>query len=138
MGYTTKFEGEFIITPYPTEEFVETINFFSSKRHDEEQYPGIWCQWIINSNGRLLWNGGEKFYYYVEWLQYLIDEYFKPQGYELNGKINYRGERLDDIGMIYIKENNIQQICGRYDMNENELILSVTIDNDKKVVYEVW
>ena len=27
---------------------------------------------------------------------------------------------------------NIQQICGRYDMNENELILSVTIDNDKK------
>ena len=62
----------------------------------------------------------------------LIDEYFKPQGYELNGKINYRGERLDDIGMIYIKENNIQQICGRYDMNENELILSVTIDNDKK------
>ena len=48
------------------------------------------------------------------------------------------GERLDDIGMIYIKENNIQQICGRYDMNENELILSVIIDNDKKVVYEVW
>lgn len=74
----------------------------------------------------------------IEWLQYLIDEYFKPQGYELNGKINYRGERLDDIGMIYIKENNIQQICGRYDMNENELILSATIDNDKKVVYEVW
>ena len=90
MGYTTKFEGEFIITPYPTEEFVETINLFSSKRHDEEQYPGIWCQWIINSNGRLLWSGGEKFYFYIEWLQYLIDEYFKPQGYELNGKINYR------------------------------------------------
>ena len=39
----------------------------------------------------------EKFYFYIEWLQYLIDEYFKPQGYELNGKINYRGERLDDI-----------------------------------------
>ena len=61
MGYTTKFKGEFIITPYPTEEFVETINLFSSKRHNEENYPGIWCQWIINSNGRLLWNGGEKF-----------------------------------------------------------------------------
>ena len=102
MGYTTKFEGEFIITPYPTEEFVETINLFSSKRHDEGNYPGIWCQWIINSNGRLLWNGGEKFYYYVEWLQYLLDEYFKPQGYELNGKVNYRGERLEDMGMIYI------------------------------------
>ncbi len=137
MGYTTKFEGEFIITPYPTEEFVENINSFSSKRHDEEQYPGIWCQWIINSNGKVAWNGGEKFYHYVEWLQYLIDEYFKPQGYELNGKVNYRGERFEDIGMIYIKENNIQQICGRYDVNENELILSVTMDANGKVEKEI-
>ena len=137
MGYTTKFKGEFIITPYPTEEFVETINLFSSKRHDEENYPGIWCQWIINSNGRLLWNGGEKFYYYVEWLQYLIDEYFKPQGYELNGKVNYRGERLEDMGVIYIKGNNVKQICGRYDVNENEVILSVTMDANGKVDKEI-
>ena len=116
---------------------VETINLFLSKRHDEENYPGIWCQWIINSNGRLLWNGGEKFYYYIEWLQYLIDEYFKPQGYELNGKVNYRGERLEDMGMIYIKGNNVKQICGRYDVNENELILSVTMDANGKVEKEI-
>ena len=138
MGYTTKFEGEFIIVPYPSEEFVENINSFSSKRHDEEQYPGIWCQWSINSNGKLVWNGGEKFYHYVEWLQYLIDEYFKPRGYELSGKVNYRGERFEDIGTIYVKGNNIQQIFGRYNMNKNELILSVTMDTNEKVVYEVW
>ena len=75
MGYTTKFKGEFIITPYPTEEFVETINIFSSKRHDEE--------------------------------------------------------------MIYIKGNNVKQICGCYDVNENELILSVTIDANGKVEKEI-
>lgn len=137
MGYTTKFEGEFIITPYPTEEFIEKVNSFSSKRHDEKQYPGIWCQWIINSNGKLSWNGGEKFYHYIEWLQYLIDEYFEVQGYELSGKVNYRGERLEDIGMIYIKGNNIKQMCGRYDVNENELILSVTMDINGKVKQEI-
>lgn len=65
MGYTTKFEGEFTITPYPTEEFVENLNLFSSKRHDEEQYPGIWCQWIINLNDKLAWNGGEKLWWYI-------------------------------------------------------------------------
>lgn len=73
MGYTTKFKGEFEITPYPSAELMEMINFFASNRHDEKECPGIWCQWIINSNGRLLWNGGEKFHHYIEWLQYLID-----------------------------------------------------------------
>ena len=39
MGYTTKFKGEFIITPYPTEEFGETINLFSSKGMMKEIIP---------------------------------------------------------------------------------------------------
>lgn len=137
MGYTTKFKGEFAIAPHPSAEFIEKINLFSSKRHDEKRYPGIWCQWIINSNGNLSWNGGEKFYYYTEWLQYLVDEYFKPQGYELNGKVNYRGERFEDIGVIYIRANNIKQICGRYDVDEDELIVLVAMDIKGKVEHEI-
>ncbi len=127
MGYTTKFKGGFAITPPPSEDFIEKINVFSSKRHDEKLYPGIWCQWVINSNGKLVWNSEEKFYYYIEWLQYLIDEYFIPQEYELNGKVNYRGERFEDIGVIYIKSNDIKQIYGSYDMTNDELIMSVTM-----------
>lgn len=137
MGYTTKFKGEFTITPHPSSEFIEKINLFSSKRHDEKQYPGIWCQWIINSNEKLSWNGAEKFYSYTEWLQFLVDEYFVPQGYELNGKVSYRGERFEDIGVIYIRDNIINQICGRYDMDGNELIMSVTMDINGKVEQEI-
>ncbi len=137
MGYTTKFTGEFAITPSPSKAFIEKINSFSSQRHDEKKCPGIWCQWTINSNGKLSWDGGEKFYHYTEWLQYLIDEYFAPQGYELNGKVNYRGERLEDIGVIYIRENSIKQIYGCYDANENELILAVTTSTDGKIEYEL-
>lgn len=138
MGYTTKFKGEFEITPYPSKELIEDINCFSSKRHDEKGYPGIWCQWIINSNGKLAWNGAEKFYYYVEWLQYLIREYFEAQGYKLNGKVNYQGERMEDFGMICIKQNDIRQICGRYDVSDNELILSVAMDSNGKIEHEIF
>ena len=67
----------------------------------------------------------------------MIDKYFKPQGYELNGKVNYWGERLEDIGVIYIKGNNVKQICGRYDVNENKLILSLTMDANGKVEKEI-
>ena len=39
--------------------------------------------------------------------------------------------------MIYIKGNNIKQMCGRYDVNENELILLVTMDINWKVDQEI-
>ncbi len=55
----------------------------------------------------------------------------------MNGKVNYWGERLEDIGVIYIKGNNVKQICGRYDVNENKLILSLTMDANGKVEKEI-
>src|SRR5262245_61818938 len=33
------------------------------------EQPGLWCQWEVEST-ILQWDGGEKFYDYVEWLQY--------------------------------------------------------------------
>ena len=34
--------------------------------------PGLWCQWIIEDN-EIIWDGGEKFYNYIEWIEYLIE-----------------------------------------------------------------
>ncbi len=35
--------------------------------------PGLWCQWRPNTTGTaIVWDGGEKFYDYVEWAEYLI------------------------------------------------------------------
>jgi len=40
------------------------------------EVPGCWCHWILENQQHatiLMWDGGEKFYYYVQWLQYVID-----------------------------------------------------------------
>ena len=71
--------------------------------------PGLWCKWIITkdeNNYYLEWDGSEKFYDYVEWLKYLIDHFFTPNGLILNGVVAYQGEREDDNGHIFIIDDN--------------------------------
>ena len=42
--------------------------------------PGLWCGWTPNEDGTCIeWDGGEKFYEYVEWIEYLIDNVLKPK-----------------------------------------------------------
>ena len=74
--------------------------------------PGLWCQWIINDNGELEWDGGEKFYEYEAWLDYLIDNFFEPLGYVLNGDIEWQGEESDDFGIIHVKDNFVDMQYG--------------------------
>lgn len=69
--------------------------------------PGLWCQWIINNDNQLIWDGGEKFYNYVEWLEYLIANFFEPKGYQLNGEIYWRGEEFSDSGVITVNNNDV-------------------------------
>ncbi len=70
--------------------------------------PGLWCQWTINEDGNLAWDGGEKFYYYVEWLEYLIQHFFNPWGVLLNGTIEWSGEENSDMGQIVVKDNIVE------------------------------
>lgn len=137
MGYTTKFKGTLTITPLPSGEIVECVNKISKTRHDAPKYPGIWCQWIVNENGKLEWNGGEKFYNYVEWLQYLVDNIFIPSGYVISGRVRYIGERFDDVGVIYVKDNIIKNICGIYDVSDDEIIISATMNDNGKITVEI-
>lgn len=107
MGYTTVIDGEFNIEPIPTEEFVEKLNLFLEDRHDgEEGCPGIWCDWRVNDEGKLYWSGAEKFYNYVEWLEFLIQKFFKPNGYRIYGRVSFRGERPKDVGYIEIEKDH--------------------------------
>lgn len=79
--------------------------------------PGLWCQWVLTNNGsRLEWDGGEKFYSYVEWLQYLITNFFQPWGIELNGEIGWRGEDRSDIGTIAVQRNLVTAAPGELPM----------------------
>lgn len=71
--------------------------------------PSLWCDWIPNETGEYLqWNGGEKFYCYIQWLEYIIKHFLKPLKYKLNGTVHWTGEdELHDIGTIKIKDNRI-------------------------------
>jgi hypothetical protein len=72
--------------------------------------PGLYCQWQPTSDGRgVEWNGHEKFYRYVEWLQYLIVHFFIPWGYQLNGTVTWLGENPSDKGQIVVMNNRIVQ-----------------------------
>lgn len=68
--------------------------------------PGLWCQWVpTDDNQGLMWDGGEKFYSYVEWLQYIIENFLKRWGLTLNGEVRWSGEDTSDVGLIKVKDN---------------------------------
>ena len=71
--------------------------------------PGLWCSWIIGGNNEELeWDGNERFYDYVEWLEYMIDNFFAPLGYALDGTISWEGEECDDFGNIHVNNNIVR------------------------------
>jgi hypothetical protein len=70
--------------------------------------PGLWCQWIPTKDGSAIeWDGGEKFYDYVEWITYIIEHFLKPWGYVLNGVVEWSGEESADLGEIVIVNNTV-------------------------------
>jgi len=74
--------------------------------------PGLWCQWTVEQQFEggefvLVWDGGEKFYNYVEWLKYLINHFFEKWGVKLNGEITWVGEGSEDMGKIVVVDNDV-------------------------------
>lgn len=73
--------------------------------------PGLWCQWIYSEEDNIIeWNGGEKFYNYVDWIKYIIEKILNPNGYKLNGVVKWQGEESFDRGEIQITNNKVRVI----------------------------
>jgi hypothetical protein len=71
--------------------------------------PGLWCGWAPDKYGRaIVWNQREKFYDYVEWLEYLIKHFLEPWNYVLNGEVRWRGEDRADRGAIVVAANDVE------------------------------
>lgn len=70
--------------------------------------PSLWCQWTpSDDNMAIEWDGGEKFYYYSDWLVYLIHKVLAPNGYVLNGVVTWQGEETGDVGEIIVENNRV-------------------------------
>jgi len=75
--------------------------------------PGLWCQWVNFDDGaRLEWDGNEKFYSYIEWLKYIIKNFFIPWGIVAEGTITWVGEDSSDMGKISVKNNEVSIFNG--------------------------
>jgi hypothetical protein len=70
--------------------------------------PSLWNKWLPTYDGMgIEWSGEEKFYGYTEWLVYLIHKILAPNGYVLNGVVEYSGEEMGDVGEIVVVDNRV-------------------------------
>ncbi len=68
--------------------------------------PGPWCQWVPSDDRlHIGWDGGEKFYDYEEWLQWIVHHVLAPRGYHLSGEIEWQGEEPSDRGKLILDRN---------------------------------
>jgi hypothetical protein len=73
--------------------------------------PGLWCHWVPVDGGTAIeWDGGEKFYDYVSWIKYIIENFLEPWGYNLSGDVAWLGEDSNDRGIIWIKDNEVEPL----------------------------
>ena len=98
-------EGEFFIDGkgFMGQDKDETV--IDQNRPPKTQ-PSLWLQWVPTDDRMgIEWDCGEKFYHYVEWIEYLIEKILAPRGYVLNGDVEWCGEEWDDTGTISIVDN---------------------------------
>jgi len=73
-----------------------------------DSQPGLWCQWEPSSDGNvIMWDKGEKFYGYVDWINYLCERFLTPWGYTLDGSVRWQGEESDDYGTLLFEEGKL-------------------------------
>lgn len=112
MGYNTDYNGKFEISPVVKVGDFNDINDFVEKRFDSV-HPSFYCDWRIqedwrNNKSYLVHNGSEKSYNQAEWLKLLIETYFRPRGYTLNGEITWEGDDSYDLGKIVVTDNEVK------------------------------
>jgi len=113
MGYTTSFQGEFTCNPALNSGQVAKLKKFTGERHGEYGDgvgPGAWCQWEPSDDGvAILWDEGEKFGNYEEWINHLLEHFLTPWGVTLSGQITWQGEERDDFGILVA---DVDTVCG--------------------------
>ena len=92
MGCFMFFEGSLGFDRKMDREMKKKVNSFIKVSHLAKDAPyGTACPWWINKEDRLIL-GCTKFGDHHVWLDYLIDHYFEPEGYNVQGVLIESGE----------------------------------------------
>ncbi len=79
--------------------------------NEPDEQPGLWNHWVPTEDGAgIEHDGGEKFYDYAEWLQYICDHFLKRWDLTLNGKVRFQGEEPDDRGAVIVQDNKVRKV----------------------------
>ncbi len=125
MGYTTEFRGRFELHPSLSHEQWLEIGDLSEKRGGDT--PDSYCQWVPSREGdALVWDGGEKFYYYADWLQWIIDNKLKPWGINIAGAVTWQGEEVGDVGRLEVVDG--KAVATKIDLTGVELTEHEIVD----------
>jgi len=110
VGLPIGIEGEFYVGSYDDGDMGQSKDDSILEYNDEPSTQhGLWCQWTPTKDGNGIgWDYGEKFYHYVEWLEYIVENFLKPWGYVLNGSVQWQGEESNDIGEITVEDNEVR------------------------------
>ena len=113
VGLPVGFDGEYYVGG-SSENFGQNYDkSVLDNNQSPSNQPGLWCDWTCTEDGKYIqWNGSEKFYYYNDWLHYLIDHFLTPWGKKLNGKITWKGEDRGDKGVIVVEDNVVSMFSG--------------------------
>jgi len=111
MGYDTSFLG-FLKTDKPlSDKTYKKIIKLQDKDYyyfEKQAMPDTRLSWEIQADRQTFeWDGSEKFYSYIEWIEYIIKEVLSPAGYFLSGNIIWQGANMLDIGQIKVVRNKI-------------------------------
>lgn len=111
MGYTTTFSGVFYFDKALTPQTIEKLKKLEGMdgRDFDDDRPQGYCQWNLTKDLKgLTWDGAERFYNYIEWLEWIIKRILRPSKIELNGAVEYQGEYIGDCGAIIVKANQVR------------------------------
>ena len=85
-----------------------------------DHQPSLWCNWTVSEdNTSIVWDEGENFHCFTEWIEYLIDHFLSPWGYVINGEVEWVGEEDWDTGVICV-ENNVVSELGPITVREGD------------------
>lgn len=113
MGYTNNFFGGFKFSrPLQKKETKDLLDIISFPPTNDT--PGEWCPFEIGYGDDCMFAGHDVVStLYVEWVKYLIGNFFGPAGVILNGEVEWQGEERYDLGKIVITDNIVKILKGK-------------------------
>lgn len=124
MGYPVFYSGDVDVQPSLSEAHARVVEdvvnmretdetrpiFAAIKASPEPDLPGYGSQLVVSEDRSTLYpEEGESRHGLRLWLVLLLEHFFIPQGYILNGEINWDSpEDSEDRGTVYLQNNSLE------------------------------